>query len=281
MREIDASVITDHVARMCVSANCNLPCENLSAMEAAIKTEESPLGKRILERLLENHRLAGADQVPACQDTGLVVVFAEIGQEVHITGGGFEDAVNEGVRRGYKDGYLRKSAVFDPLFERKNTGDNTPAMIHTRIVPGDRVKLTVAPKGGGAENMSATKMMIPADGADGVKKFVLDTVGKAGPNACPPLVVGVGIGGTFDMVNLLAKRALVRKLGSHNPDLKLAELEDELLEAVNKLGVGPQGFGGTTTALAVHIEAMACHIASLPVAVNLNCHVSPHETVEI
>lgn len=281
MRQIDASVITGHVARMCVSANCNLPCENLAAMEAAVPTEESPLGRRILEKLLENHRLAAAEQVPACQDTGLVVVFAEVGQDVHITGGGFEDAVNEGVRIGYRDGFLRKSAVFDPLFERKNTGDNTPAIIHTRIVPGDRIRLIVAPKGGGAENMSATKMLTPADGADGVKSFVLDTVSKAGPNACPPLIVGVGIGGTFDMVNLLAKKALVRKLGSHNLNPKLAVLEDELLEAVNRLGVGPQGFGGTTTALAVHIEAYACHIASLPVAVNLNCHVSPHETVEI
>jgi fumarate hydratase subunit alpha len=246
-----------------------------------MEQEKSPLGRQILGRLLENHRLAGSEQVPACQDTGLAIVIVEMGQDVHITNGGFEAAVNEGVRRGYEKGYLRKSAVFDPVIDRKNTGDNTPAIIHTNIVPGDRLKITVAPKGGGAENMSATLMLKPADGAEGIKKFVLETVEKAGPNACPPLVVGIGIGGSFDLVNLLAKKALLRPMGSHHEDPRYAAMEDELLATINNLGIGPEGFGGTTTALAVHIETYACHIASLPVAVNLNCHVSPHESVEI
>lgn len=281
MRQMEASLITDAVERMCISANCNLPEENLRMLEAAMEKEESPLGRQILANLLKNHRLARAEQVAACQDTGLAVVFVEIGQDVHIVNGTFEGAINEGVRRGYKNGYLRKSAVYDPAIDRKNTGDNTPAVIHTRIVEGDRVKITVAPKGGGAENMSAVAMLTPAAGLDGIRKFVVETVSKAGSNPCPPIVVGVGIGGTFDMVTLLAKKALIRPMGSHNPDSRYAALEDELLAMVDKLGIGPQGFGGTTTALAVHIETYACHIASMPVAVNLNCHVSPHESVEL
>lgn len=281
IREIDAALVINAVEKMCISANCNLPERNLKTIESAMEGEKSPLGRQILSRLLENHRLARREQVPACQDTGLAIVIVEMGQDVHITNGGFEAAVNEGVRRGYEKGYLRKSAVFDPLIDRKNTGDNTPAIIHTSIVPGNRLKITVAPKGGGAENMSATLMLKPADGAEGVKKFVLETVEKAGPNACPPLVVGVGIGGSFDLVNLLAKKALMRPMGSHHEDPRYAAMEEELLAGINKLGIGPQGFGGTTTALAVHIETYACHIASLPVAVNLNCHVSPHESAEI
>lgn len=278
-RELDAEVLASNIERMCISANCNLPEENLKLLEAAMEKEESPLGKQILANLLKNHRLAKAEQVAACQDTGLAVIFIEIGQDVHIVNGTYEGAINEGVRRGYKNGYLRKSAVYDPVLDRKNTGDNTPAIIHTRIVEGDKVKITVAPKGGGAENMSATAMLTPAAGAEGIKRFVVETVSKAGSNPCPPIVVGVGIGGTFDMVTILAKKALTRPMGSHNPDPRFAAMEDELLERINKLGIGPQGFGGTTTALAVHIETYACHIASMPVAVNLNCHVSPHESI--
>lgn len=278
-RELDAEVLASNIERMCISANCNLPEENLKLLEAAMEKEESPLGKQILANLLKNHRLAKVEQVAACQDTGLAVIFIEIGQDVHIVNGTYEGAINEGVRRGYKNGYLRKSAVYDPVLDRKNTGDNTPAIIHTRIVEGDKVKITVAPKGGGAENMSAIAMLTPAAGADGIKKFVVDTVSKAGSNPCPPIVVGVGIGGTFDMVTVLAKKALTRPMGSHNQDPRFAAMEDELLERINKLGIGPQGFGGTTTALAVHIETYACHIASMPVAVNLNCHVSPHESI--
>lgn len=278
-RELDAEVLASNIERMCISANCNLPEENLKLLEAAMEKEESPLGKQILANLLKNHRLAKAEQVAACQDTGLAVIFIEIGQDVHIVNGTYEGAINEGVRRGYKNGYLRKSAVYDPVLDRKNTSDNTPAIIHTRIVEGDKVKITVAPKGGGAENMSATAMLTPAAGAEGIKRFVVETVSKAGSNPCPPIVVGVGIGGTFDMVTILAKKALTRPMGSHNPDPRFAAMEDELLERINKLGIGPQGFGGTTTALAVHIETYACHIASMPVAVNLNCHVSPHESI--
>ncbi len=278
IRMVDAGEITAAIEQMCVSANCRLPELNLRKLEGAIAGEKSPLGRSILQRLLQNHRLAGEQMVPACQDTGLAVVFAEIGQDVHITGGAFESAVDEGIRRGYTRGYLRKSSVSDPLFERRNTGDNTPAVIHVRIVPGDKVSLTLAPKGGGAENMSAVRMLTPSDGVEGVIAFAVETVSKAGPSACPPVVVGIGIGGTFDMVTVLAKYALIRPMGERNTDPRYSELEERILTEVNELGIGPQGFGGSTTALAVHIEARACHIASLPVAVNLNCHVSPHET---
>lgn len=278
IRTVDAAEITAAIEQMCVSANCMLPEVNLKRLEEAADAEKSPLGRSILAKLLENHRMAGEKMVPACQDTGLAVVFAEIGQDVHISGGAFEAAVDEGVRRGYTMGYLRKSSVMDPLFERRNTGDNTPAVLHVRVVPGDKVRLTLAPKGGGAENMSAVRMLTPSDGVDGVISFAVETVSKAGPSACPPVVVGIGIGGTFDMVTVLAKTALLRPMGDKNPDSRYAELEDRILAKVNELGIGPQGFGGSTTALSVHIEARACHIASLPVAVNLNCHVSPHET---
>ncbi len=278
IRTVDAAEISAAIEQMCVNANCRLPEANLRRLEDAITEEKSPLGRSILGRLLQNHRLAGEQMVPACQDTGLAVVFAEVGQDVHISGGSFESAVDEGVRRGYALGYLRKSSVFDPLFDRRNTGDNTPAVMHIRIVPGDKVRLTLAPKGGGAENMSAVRMLTPSDGVEGVISFAAETVSKAGPNACPPVVVGIGIGGTFDMVTVLAKSALLRPMGERNSDPRYAELEERILARVNELGIGPQGFGGSITALAVHIEARACHIASLPVAVNLNCHVSPHET---
>lgn len=279
LRVIQAREIADAIERLCIEANCCLPEENLKMIEAFAATEDSEVGRQVLEMILENHRLAAREMRPACQDTGLAVVFLEIGQGVHVAGGGLEEAVNEGVRRGYERGYLRKSVVSDPLFERKNTGDNTPAIVHTTIVPGRQVRITLAPKGGGAENMSAVAMMIPAAGVEGVKSFVIEQVRKAGPNPCPPVVAGVGVGGNFETAPLLAKRALVRPLGSRNPNPAYAALEEELLEAVNGLGIGPQGLGGRTTALAVHVEWAPCHIASLPVAVNLNCHVSPHKSI--
>jgi fumarate hydratase subunit alpha len=278
-RVILSGDIADAIEELCISACCNLPEENLKRIEAFAAAEESEVGRQVLEMILENHRLAAREQRPACQDTGLAVVFLELGQDVRIEGGDLVAAINEGVRRGYEKGYLRKSVVSDPLFERKNTRDNTPAIIHTDIVLGDKLKITLAPKGGGAENMSAVDMMIPAAGVEGVRKFVVEQVRKAGPNPCPPVVVGVGVGGNFETAPLLAKRALVRPIGSRNPNPAYAALEDELLAAVNRLGIGPQGLGGSTTALAVHVEYAPCHIASLPVAVNLNCHVSPHRSV--
>lgn len=271
--------VTSAVKKLCISANCNVPRETIAALESAAETEESPVGREILEQILENHRIAREEGVPACQDTGVAMVFLELGQDVHLVGGDLYEAINEGVRQGYTEGYLRKSLVNDPLFKRVNTGDNTPAVIYVDIVPGEDLKITVAPKGGGAENMSGLAMLAPAAGVDGVKQFVVEQVKKAGSNPCPPIVVGVGIGGTFDRVALLAKKALLRPAGSRNPDPMYAELERELLAEVNKLGIGPQGFGGRTTALAVNIETAPCHIASLPVAVNINCHVGPHETV--
>lgn len=276
MREIAAAAITASVRRMCIEANAHLP-QDVKACIARCRAEEpwAP-AQEILDRIIENYDLADAQSVPICQDTGLACVFLEIGQDVHIAGN-LEDAVNEGVRLGYTDGFLRKSVVGDPL-ARKNTGDNTPAIIYYEIVSGDRIKITVAPKGGGSENMSRIAMLKPADGAEGVKDFILKTVEEAGPNPCPPVVVGVGIGGTFDKAALLSKKALLRPLGQHNPNPFYADLEEELLRKINALGVGPQGYGGRTTALAVHIEQTAAHIASLPVAVNLNCHVARHIT---
>jgi len=267
--------------KLCISTCCNLPEENLQRIEAFAATEESEVGRQVLDMILENHRLAAREQRPACQDTGLAVVFLELGQDVHIEGGELASAINDGVRRGYEKGYLRKSVVDDPLFERKNTRDNTPAIIHTTVVAGDTLKITLAAKGGGAENMSAVAMMIPAAGVEGVRRFVVEQVRKAGSNPCPPVVVGVGIGGNFEVAPLLAKKALVRPMGSKNPNPAYAALEDELLEAINKLGIGPQGLGGSTTALAVHVEYAPCHIASMPVAVNLNCHVSPHQSITL
>ncbi|MBE3585085.1 MAG: fumarate hydratase [Thermoanaerobacter sp.] len=276
MRLIDAATITATVAELCQKANYELGEDVLRAFNEALDQEISLTGKDVLQQLLENARIAREEQVPMCQDTGFAVVFLEIGQEVMITGGNLYEAVNEGVRRGYRDGYLRKSIVDHPL-RRKNTGDNTPAVIHTRIVPGDKLRIVVAPKGGGSENMSGLRMLKPAEGVEGVKNFVIGQVRAAGPNPCPPVVVGVGIGGTFEKAALLAKEALLRPLGQPHPDAEIAALEKELLEAINNLGIGPQGLGGRITALAVHVEVYPCHIASLPVAVNINCHASRHK----
>jgi len=279
LREVNVADVRVAIEKLCVSANCNVPRETIAALERALENEESPVGREILKQILENHRIARDEGVPACQDTGVAMVFVEVGQDVHFVGGDLYAAINDGVRQGYTEGYLRKSIVNDPLFRRVNTGDNTPAVVYVDIVPGTQVKITVAPKGGGAENMSGVAMLTPAAGVEGVKRFVVERVEKAGSNPCPPVVVGVGIGGTFDRVALLAKRALLRPVGSHNPDPMYAKLEEELLTEINKLGIGPQGFGGRTTALAVNIEYAPCHIASMPVAVNLNCHVGPHETI--
>lgn len=271
MRKIKAQEITQAVKNLCMEANYNLGEDVLRAFDRALAMEESPLGKEVLEQLKENARIAREERVPMCQDTGYAVVFVELGQEALIVDGTLEDAINEGVRQGYKEGYLRKSVLGDPI-KRVNTGDNTPASIHLHQVPGDCLKLTFIAKGGGCENMSALKMLKPADGVEGIKAFVVETVREAGANPCPPVVVGVGIGGTFDMASLLAKKALLRPVGEPNPEPETAALEQEILERVNNLGIGPQGFGGRVTALAVHVEKYPCHIASLPVAVNLDCH---------
>ena len=276
MREINASQITDVVARLCVEANCHLPGDMKRCIEGSCAGETWPQAKEILERIIENYEIADQQNAPICQDTGVACVFLKIGQEVHIDGS-IEEAVNEGVRQGYTEGYLRKSVVRDPL-DRVNTGDNTPAMIYYDIVPGDKLEITVAPKGAGSENMSQIKMLKPSDGEQGVKDFVLWAVENAGPNPCPPIVVGVGVGGTFDKAAFLAKKALTRDLDTPNPDPFWAAMEKELLDKINALGIGPQGLGGKTTALAVNIEKMPAHIASRPVAVNINCHVARHET---
>lgn len=277
MREIEAAKITDCVARLCIEANIFLPDDVKSCIIKRKNEESWKPAREILDRIEENFELAAGENVPICQDTGVACVFLEIGQEVHISGGDISAAVDEGVRRGYAEGYLRKSVVKDPL-DRVNTGDNTPAMIYYDIVPGDKVKITVAPKGFGSENMSQIKMLRPSDGIEGVKAFVLKAVEEAGPNPCPPIVVGVGIGGTFDKAALLAKKALLRETGKPSPDKLYADLEAELLEKINALGIGPQGFGGRTTALAVAVEHFPTHIAGLPVAVNINCHVARHKT---
>ena len=277
VREIEAAKITDTVKRLCIQANVILP-EDVKNCIIKRKSEENwAPAREILDRIEENFELAAAENVPICQDTGVACVFLEIGQEVHIAGGDITQAVNEGVRQGYAEGYLRKSVVRDPL-DRVNTGDNTPAMIYYDIVPGDKIKITVAPKGFGSENMSQIKMLRPSDGIEGVKAFVLKVVEEAGPNPCPPIIVGVGIGGTFDKAALLAKKALLRETGTPSADPLYAKLEEELLEKINALGIGPQGFGGKTTALAVAVEHYPTHIAGLPVAVNINCHVARHKT---
>jgi len=281
MREIHVEEVKKAVKKLCMEANYFLPQDVLDSFKKAKSKEESEVGKSVLEILEENASIAANEQIPYCQDTGFAVIFLEIGQDVRFVGGNLEDAVNEGVAEGYVEGYLRKSIVSDPLFERKNTGNNTPAVIHYSIVPGDKVKITVAAKGGGSENMSRLAMLKPADGVEGVKKFVIDTVSKAGPNPCPPIIVGVGIGGTFEKVAFLAKKALLRPIGERNRDSRYAKLEEELLEEINKLGIGPAGFGGRITALDVKIEWYPCHIASLPVAVNIQCHASRHKEVEI
>ncbi len=274
MREISAGAVADTVARLCVQANTCLPRDVKDGIAAARAAEDWPPAREILDRIVENGEIGGG--FPICQDTGMACVFLEVGQELHIAGD-LAQAVDEGVRRGYAQGYLRKSVVSDPL-ERVNSGDNTPAMLYTDLVPGDRLAITVAPKGFGSENMSRIAMLKPSDGVEGVKDFIVDTVEQAGPNPCPPIVVGVGLGGTFDKCALLAKKALLRELGTPSPLPFYAELERELLDRINALGIGPQGFGGRTTALAVHIETLPTHIAGLPCAVNINCHVARHAT---
>ena len=281
MKEINVEDIARAVADLAVRACCRLPQDMVDGMRRAHEAEPSPVGKNILEQLLENASIAASDGIPICQDTGLAVVFADVGQDVRIVGGAFEGAVNEGVRRGYVDGYLRKSCVAEPLFDRKNTRDNTPAVIHTRLVPGDSLRLRLAPKGAGSENKSVVKMLVPADGIEGVRKVVLDAVLAAGPNSCPPMVVGVGLGGTMEMAAICAKRAAARDLESRNHDPRYAAFEEELLELINKTGIGPQGLGGLTTALKVHVEWAPTHIASLPVAVNINCHAARHAEVTL
>lgn len=278
MRELAAAQIADAVCALCVPANNRLPADVEAAVRAARREEPWPPAQKTLDVLCRNLDAARGTGLPICQDTGMACVFLELGQEVHITGGALEDAVNEGVRRGYTQGYLRKSVVADPL-RRENTGDNTPAVLTVRVVPGDRLRITLAPKGFGSENMSRLAMLKPSDGAEGVKDFVVDTVRRAGPNPCPPIVVGVGVGGTFDRVALLAKRALLRPVDRRHPDPYYAEMERELLARINALGTGPQGFGGATTALGVQIETFPTHIAGLPVAVNISCHVTRHAEV--
>ncbi|HSH68770.1 MAG TPA: fumarate hydratase [Deferrisomatales bacterium] len=280
MREIAVDQITEALRRMAIEANTQLGQDVLDAFAQYKGTEESPTGIDILCQLEENARISRETLLPLCQDTGFAVVFVELGQDVHLVGGDLTAAVNEGIRQGYREGNLRKSIVRDPL-NRVNTGDNTPAVIHTKIIPGDKVKITFAPKGGGSENMSGIAMLKPADGVEGVKKFVLERVSEAGPNPCPPTIVGVGIGGTFEIAAYLSKLSLLRPLGDRNPDPYYAALEDELLSEVNKLGIGPQGLGGSTTSLDVHIEFHPCHIASLPVAVNIQCHSARHKEVEL
>lgn len=275
MRTIQLSVITENIKEMCIEANYFLSKDMDCAMKEAKEAEKSPLGKKILEQLQENLQIAGNDMIPICQDTGMAVIFMEIGQDVHFDGGSLEEAIEEGVRQGYVEGFLRKSVVSDPIY-RENTKDNTPAVIHYEIVPGEQVKITVAPKGFGSENMSRIFMLKPAEGIEGVKNAILTAVADAGPNACPPMVVGVGIGGTFEKCALLAKKALTRAVNENSPIPYIKELEEEMLDKINNLGIGPGGLGGTTTALAVNINTYPTHIAGLPVAINICCHVNRH-----
>ena len=280
MREISCNTIISSIKEMCIQATHYLSDDMKSALYKGVEQEESSLGRQILEQLCENLKIAGEDMIPICQDTGMAVVFVEIGQEVHIVDGGLEDAINEGVRQGYIEGYLRKSVVSDPI-ERVNTKDNTPAIIHYSIVPGDTFKITLAPKGFGSENMSRVVMLKPADGIEGVKKVILETVDLAGPNACPPMVIGVGVGGDFEKCAIMAKHALTRAAGEHSDIPYVRALEEEMLDKVNQLGIGPGGLGGTVTAFAVNIETYPTHIAGLPVAVNICCHVNRHVTREL
>ena len=279
MKIISVQEITSAVRQLCMDVNYDLPSDVEQALQDGLKREESPFGQYCLEQILSNCRMARENSQAMCQDTGIAVIYLEVGQDVHITEGSLYDAVNEGVRQGYADGYLRKSVVSEPLFERNNTGDNTPAVIHTEIVPGDALRIMVVPKGAGSENMGAVKMLKPADGLEGAKKFILDTVRNAGGNPCPPIVVGIGVGGTMEKAPMLAKKALTREIGSRNTDERYAKLEAELLEEINKTGIGPQGLGGRVTALAVHIEKFPTHIAMLPVAVNINCHAARHKEI--
>lgn len=280
MREIEVREITENIKEMCIEAVHFLTDDMKEALLSAKKSEESPLGRKILEQLEENLAIAGEDMIPICQDTGMAVIFLEIGQDVHFTGGSLEDAINEGVRQGYTEGFLRKSVVSDPII-RENTGDNTPAVIHYDIVKGDKVRITVAPKGFGSENMSRIYMLKPADGIEGVKEAILSAVREAGPNACPPMVVGVGIGGTFEKCAYLAKKALTRPINERSKTEYVAKLEEEMLDKINRSGIGPGGLGGSTTAFAVNIETYATHIAGLPVAVNICCHVNRHAVREL
>lgn len=282
MRVIDAKEIVEAVAKLCMDANYYLPDDVRKALEEAREREDNQIARQVLDEIIENYKIAEREKLPICQDCGTSVFLIELGQDVRIENGYLYDAINEGVRKGYREGYLRKSMVYDPVIDRKNTGDNTPAVIHLDLVPGDKIKITFCPKGGGSENMSAIKMLSAADGIEGVKRFVIETVRKAGGNPCPPIIVGVGIGGTFEKAAFLAKKAVLRRpLGKHNEDERYARLEDELLEEINKLGIGPMGFGGKTTALAVHIETFPVHIAMMPVAVNINCHAARQKTVII
>jgi len=281
VRELDVAAVTAAVKAMCMEANYDLPDDVYAALKAGKAAEESAVGRAVFDQLVENADIARRDRVPICQDTGFAVIFAEVGQEVHLVGGDFEAAVNEGVRQGYGEGYLRKSIAEEPAQARRNTRDNTPAVIHSNIVPGDKVTLTMMAKGGGAENMSSLNMLKPSQGWAGMVQAVLDTVSKAGANPCPPIVIGVGIGGTIDMVTVLAKKALMRDIGSKHADERIAGMETELLEKINALGIGPQGLGGTQTCLAVFIEEMPCHIASMPIAVNVQCHAQRHKTVTL
>ncbi|MCL4467047.1 MAG: fumarate hydratase [Chloroflexi bacterium] len=278
MREIACAEISQTVARLCQEANYYLGEDVVTALRLGLAAEESPLGREVLKQLLDNAEIAGSEQVPLCQDTGLTVLFLDLGQDIHIVDGDLGEALAEGVRRGYGEGYLRKSLVWPPIFGRKNTQDNTPPVVHTEVVPGDRLTITVLPKGAGSENMSRLFMLTPSDGVAGVKRAVLKAVDEAGPNPCPPIIVGVGIGGTAEHVGYLAKRALLREIGRPSADPRLAELEAELLAEIRDLGIGPAGFGGRMTALAVHVEMAPCHIASLPVGVNIQCHSARHKT---
>ena len=277
MREISVNTVTDVVARLCIEANTHLPKDVKCAIERCRACEDGIIAQGVLDNIIENYNIADRENVPICQDTGMACVFLEIGQDIHFVDGDLREAVDEGVRRGYRDGFLRKSVVADPV-RRGNTGDNTPAMLYTEIVPGDKVKITVGPKGFGSENMSAIRMFKPSAGLQGIKDFILETVENAGPNPCPPMVIGVGIGGTFDKAALLAKKALMRPLDSHHPDPFYAQLEEEMLQKVNALGIGPQGFGGMTTAIGLNIETLPTHIAGMPCAININCHVTRHQT---
>ncbi len=281
MREIQYDAIVKSVAKLCIEACCVQTSDIKEAFKRARQKEESPLGQNILDKLMENGKIAESSQIPICQDTGMAVIFVEIGQDVHIVGGYIEDAINEGVKEGYVGGYLRKSVVEEPLFERKNTTNNTPAVIYTRIIKGNKLKIKMAAKGFGSENKSILKMLVPADGIEGVKEVFSQAVNLAGPNSCPPMVIGVGIGGTMEKAAMLAKQAAVREVGSHNADSRYAKLEDELLEIANNSGVGPQGLGGNTTAFAVNVEWYPTHIAGLPVAVNINCHAARHADIEL
>lgn len=280
MRSIQVKTIIEAVKELCMQANYDLPVDIFNALQSGKEKEISPVGQAILEDICQNAELATTERMPICQDTGTAVVFVKIGQEVHIEGGLLKDAINEGVRQGYKEGYLRKSIVENPLY-RKNTGDNTPAIIHYEIVEGDQLEIMVCPKGGGSENMSRIYMLKPSQGIEGVKAAVMETVELAGPNACLPMVVGIGIGGNFEMSTLLAKKALTREVGTHNRDERMRELEEELFEMINRTGIGPQGLGGKITAIAVNIEDYPCHIASMPLAINIGCHVNRHKSIKL